>query len=493
MAAVFAAASDRMPVRRWLSGAILLLASCTLTAGTTTAEAQPQDPQHIAVTIALDGAIGPATADYVTRSLAEADERHAAVAILRIDTPGGLLSAMRSIIRAMLASPVPVIVYVAPSGARAASAGTYILYASALAAMAPGTNLGAATPVALGGGTPLPGPAEQPTSPPADNKEPQPAGPAPGAEATKITNDSVAYIRALADMHGRNAAWAERAVREAVSLPYDEALARHVIELVASSEADVLAKADGRQVIVQGKPVRLATKGLAIVAVEPDWRDRLLGLLSDPNLISLLLLGGVVCLLVELTHPGLIAPGVIGVICLLVGGYGLNLLPIDYAGLALAVLGLGLMITEIFVPAFGALILGGGTALVIGSLMMFEAPAFRPLLWVVVPAVIVLALLIGLVFAVVVRAARRPHAGANAALLGAVGRITSWAEPEGEILVVGERWQARLRSPGEALLEPGGRAKVVGREGLTLYVEPVPDNAPVPADPAAGATNQRSP
>ena len=470
---------------------VALLAGCMLSAGASVAQTPPHDPERIAVTIALDGAIGPATADYVTRSLTDAARRHAAVAILRIDTPGGLLSAMRSIIRAMLASPVPVIVYVAPSGARAASAGTYILYASALAAMAPGTNLGAATPVTLGGKTPLPGPASPPAGSPADKGAD--AGQAPDAEATKITNDAVASIRSLAVMHGRNAAWAEKAVREAVSLPYDAALAQHVIELVAASEADLLAQADGREVVVQDRSVRLATKGLEIVAVEPSWRDRLLALLTDPNLISLLLLGGVVCLLVELTHPGLIAPGVIGVICLLVGGYGLDLLPIDYAGLALAALGLGLMIAEIFVPAFGALILGGGTALVIGSLMMFESPAFRPLLWVVALAAVVLALLIFLVFAVVVRAARRPAGGADTGLIGALGRITTWAGPGGEVLVGGERWQARRRAPGDALLEPGREVKIVGRKGLTLYVEPAPDGGPAAADALPGAINQGSP
>ena len=470
-----------------LSGA-LVLAGCLLGTAAGVAGPPAPSPGRVAVTIALEGAIGPATADYVTRSLADAAARDAAVVILRVDTPGGLMTSMRSIVRAMLVSPVPVIVYVAPGGARAASAGTYILYAGALAAMAPGTNLGAATPVSLGGGTPLPDPADQPprsTTPP--------AAPAPDAEATKITNDAVASIRALAAMHGRDAAFAEQAVREAASLPYDAALARHVVELIASSEADLLAQADGRQVVVQGRTVRLATAGLPMIAVEPSWRDRLLGLLTDPNMISLLLLGGVVCLLVELTHPGLLAPGVVGGICLLVGGYGLNLLPIDYAGVALAALGLGLMITELFVPAFGALILGGGTALVIGLLMMVEVPAFRPLVWVVVPAVLALALLMGFVFAVILRAARRPAANADLALVGATGRITSWLATSGEILVAGERWRARLRPPETPLLDVGQRVRVVGREGLTLYIEPVPpESVTATAGPVPGAAKQGS-
>ena len=371
--------------------ATVVLLGCVLALGPLPPDASGADPAgaRSAVVIALDGAIGPATADYVVHALQAAEHRGAALVILRLDTPGGLDSAMRDIIRAVLACPVPVVTYVAPSGARAASAGTYILYASALAAMAPGTNLGAATPVSMVGETPLPGPDNPPSRDPETTGRPAPTAPPRDAMATKVANDAAAYIRGLATMHGRNADWAERAVREAVSLPYDAALDQRVVEVVAASLPDLLAQADGRTVVVQGRPTRLETGGLDIVVIEPAWRDRLLGMLTDPNVVYLLLLAGLFGLILEFSHPGLIAPGVLGTICLLVGGYGLNLLPVDYAGLALALLGIGLMSAEAFVPAFGALVLGGAGALAIGSVMMFRDPGFRPLLPLVVGAALV--------------------------------------------------------------------------------------------------------
>jgi membrane-bound serine protease (ClpP class) len=429
-----------------------------------------------AVVIGLDGAIGPAAAAYVVRSLEAAASDDASVAVLRLDTPGGLDSAMRDIIRAMLASPVPVLAYVAPSGARAASAGTYLLYASALAAMAPGTNLGAATPVSLFGETPLPTP-DQPAG--GAKKEvkkdaaksasaPAQAVAARDAMIAKTTNDAAAYIRGLATLHGRNAAWAERAVREAVSLPYDVALAQHVIDLVAPTVADLLAQADGRTVTVAGKPMRLATAGLDVVTVEPAWRDRLLALLTNPNVVYLLLLAGLAGIAFELSHPGVIAPGVVGTICLLVGGYGLNLLPIDYAGLALALLGIGLMIAEAFVPAFGALGLGGAAAFAIGSVMMFDSPDLRPPISLIAGATIASAVLFAVVLGLLVRARRRPVVTGNAMLVGARGQATRWHGGEGEVLVLGERWRARAAGP----LAPGQAVKVIDRQGLTLVVEP---------------------
>lgn len=408
-----------------------------------------------AVVISLDQPIGPGTAAYVVRGLRAAERQRAAVVVLRLDTPGGLDSAMRDIIRAMLASPVPVIAYVAPSGARAASAGTYILYAAALAAMAPGTNLGAAAPVSLFGPTPLAGTEKKPAVEPRD------------AMLTKVTNDSAAYIRGLAAMHGRNAAWAETAVREAVSLPYDAALDQHVIEIVAANLPNLLAQADGRSVVAQGKTVRLATRGLDLVAIEPDWRDRLLGLLTDPTVVYVLLLTGVVGVAFELSHPGVYAPGVIGAICLLVGGYGLNLLPISYAGVALALLGLGLMTAEAFVPSFGAFVLGGAAAFGIGSVMMLGAPDARPPLALIAGATTVCALLFGVVLNLLLRARRRPVATGTTVLVGLRGRAIAWAGGEGEVIVQGERWRARAAQP----LQPGAAVRVVGRSGLTLIVE----------------------
>lgn len=445
---------------RWLAA----LAAGVLLWGAISADAARGESRR-AVVIELDGAIGPTAAGYVVRSLRAAQEQDVAVVVLQLDTPGELDSAMREIIRAMLASPIPVLAYVAPSGARAASAGTYVLYAAALAAMAPGTNLGAATPVSLFGPTPLPGPA---TLPAGDGKLGQPADKTPAdALLTKVTNDSVAYIRALAALHGRNADWAEKAVREAVSLPYDAALDQHVIEVIASDVPDLLAKADGRPAIVQGKPVRLATQATEIIHFEPSWRERLLGLLTDPSIVYLLLLAGIGGIAFELSHPGVFAPGVIGTICLLLGGYGINLLPISYTGLALALLGLGLMIAEAFVPAFGAFVLGGVASFVIGSLMMFDTPGLRLPLGLVLAAALASAALFGVVLALLLRARRRPAVTGPAALIGLSGQVIRWAGLEGEILVQGERWQARAADA----LQPGQAVRVAGRNGLTLLVE----------------------
>jgi membrane-bound serine protease (ClpP class) len=452
--------------------ATIVLLGCALELGLLSPSALGSGPAgpRSAMVIALDGAIGPATADYVDRALQAAERQGAVLAILRLDTPGGLDSAMRDIIRVMLASPVPVVTYVAPSGARAASAGTYILYASALAAMAPGTNLGAATPVSMIGETPLPGSSNPSSGDPHMTDRPATAAAPPAnAMAAKIANDEAAYIRGLATMHGRNADWAERAVWEAVSLPYDAALAERVIEVVAASIPDLLAQADGRTVVAQGKPMRLETKGLDIIAVEPAWRDRLLGILTDPNIVYLLLLAGIFGIILELSHPGLIAPGVLGTICLLVGGYGLNLLSVDYAGVALALLGIGLMIAEAFVPAFGALGLGGASALAIGSVMMFHDPGFRPFLPLVIGAALVGATFFGVVVTTLIRARRRPVTSGNVALAGVAGRTTRWTGTEGEVLVEGEHWRARAAEP----LGPGVAVKVIARQGLTLWVAPM--------------------
>ena len=421
-----------------------------------------------AVVIALDGAIGPGSASYVVRSLNDAERSDAAVVVLRMDTPGGLDSAMRDIIRAMLASRVPVLAYVAPGGARAASAGTYILYAATLAAMAPGTNLGAASPVSLFAPTPLAGPDVKPAGD--GDKADKPAKVVPrDAELTKVTNDAVAYIRGLATLHARNADWAEKAVREAVSLSYDAALEQHVIDLVANDLPDLLAKANGRRAIVQGRPLLLDTSGLTVTVVEPGLRDRLLSMLTDPSIVYLLLLAGLFGIAFEASHPGIYAPGVVGVICVLVGGYGLNLLPIDYAGLALVLLGLGLMAAEAFVPSFGAFVLGGASAFVIGSLMMFEAPGVRLPLTVILVATLACAALFGLVLALLVRARRRPVVSGAASLIGSPGRIVDgWTGQHGDVLVQGERWHARAVQS----LQSGQTIRVIGRDGLTLLVEP---------------------
>lgn len=386
--------------------------------------------------------------------------------VLQMDTPGGLDTSMREIIRAILSSPVPVVGYVSPSGARAASAGTYILYACQIAAMAPGTNVGAATPVSLFGG--VSSPQQEPAKP-----EPSGAGQSgqirpPDAEMTKVTNDAVAYIRSLAKLHGRNAEWAERAVREAASLPYDEALKLNVIDVVADNLTDLLTKVNGRSVSAAGTVRTLNLAAATVVPIEPDLRMRLLGTLTDPNIAYILLLLGAWGLIFEFSHPGIFAPGVIGSICLVLGLLALSIIPINLAGLGLILLGLGLMAAEAFVPSFGALGLGGLAAFVLGSLMTFDTPGYR-LAWpVVIGAAVVSAALFLLVLSMLVRARRRPAASGEATLTGAKARVVAWTGDEGEVEAAGERWRARAERP----LSAGQSVRVVGRDGLTLRVEP---------------------
>lgn len=414
----------------------------------------------------LKGAVGPVSADYLVRGMHRAADEGATAIVLRMDTPGGLDSSMREIIRAILSSPSPVVGYVAPSGARAASAGTFILYACQIAAMAPGTNVGAATPVSLFGGSPSPEPApEKPeTSGPSEPSQIRP----PDAEMTKVTNDAVAYIRSLAKLGGRNADWAERAVREAASLPYDEALQLNVIDLVADDVPQLIAKLNGRTVQVQGVARTLSVAGATVVPLQPDLRTRLLAMLTDPNVAYILLLVGVYGLIFEFSHPGIYAPGVIGTISLLLGLFALSVIPVDLAGVGLTILGIGLMVAEAFVPSFGALGIGGAVAFLIGSLMTFDTPGYR-LAWpVAVGATVVSVGLFLLVMAMLLRTRRRPLSSGDATLLGATAEVITWAGKEGIVRALGERWHARA----ESQLSAGQTVRVVARDGLTLRVEP---------------------
>jgi membrane-bound serine protease (ClpP class) len=429
----------------------------------TEAAAAPQ-----AVVLEIDGAIGPAVADYVVRALHGVDAADTRIVILRMNTPGGLDTSMRDIIRAILAAPVPVATYVAPSGARAASAGTYIAYASAIAAMAPGTNIGAATPVQLGFGRPSGGSADQPAATGGEGPR-NPAEPA-DPETRKIVNDAVAYIQGLAMLNGRNADWAAEAVRMAKSLPASEALKLHVIDVIADNVPDLLDKIDGRSVMVAGKPYRLATAGLDIITVPPDWRTALLAVITDPNVAFLLMLVGAVGLIFEFLTPGAILPGLIGGISLFLALYALNLLPINYSGAVLVLLGLGLMVAEVHIGSFGVLGIGGIVALAIGAIMMFPAgaPGFALSRPVVVVATAVAAGLLLVVATIALRSRRRPVVTGTQALLGAAGETVGWDGALGRVLVNGEIWRAR--SP--QTLRAGIRIKVIDREGLVLVVEP---------------------
>jgi membrane-bound serine protease (ClpP class) len=417
-----------------------------------------------AVVLDIKGAIEPAVADYVVRGLQSARQGGAGAVILRMNTPGGLDSSMREIIAAILASKVPVVTYVAPNGARAASAGTYIAYASSIAAMAPGTNIGAATPIQLGGPPSFPGSPQQ-------GKE----SPAEDALSRKMVNDAAAYIQGLAELHGRNAAWAEEAVRKAASLPASEALRLHVIDAIADDIPDLLRQIDGRSAWVAGKTERLMTASLDIVAAPPDWRTELLAVITDPNVAFILMLVGVYGLLFEFLNPGAVAPGVIGALSLLVALYALNLLPVNYAGAALVLLGIALMVVEVHIGSLGVIGVAGVIAFVIGAILMFPAGGPGPALSleVVAVAAALSAAFFLAVIGMLLRTRRRAVVTGAEALPGAEGEVVSWQGAEGRVRVVGESWRARSARP----LAPGDRIRVTAREGLTVTVEPEPPSS----------------
>ena len=413
--------------------------------------AQPQ--QGPVLQLDIDEAIGPATEDYVKRALQQAQREHASLVVIRMDTPGGLDSAMRGIIKEITNSYIPVATYVAPTGARAASAGTYILYASHIAAMAPGTNLGAATPVQIGG---LPTPGQDEAK---GNKQED-------AMQRKVINDAVAYIRGLAALHGRNAEWAERAVTEAASLPAEEALKLKVIDLMAGSIPDLLQQLDGRVVKVMGEARTLRTAGLAITEMQPDWRSRLLSVLTNPNVAYILIYG----LIFEFSNPGAILPGTVGAICLLLALYSFHLLPINYAGMALILLGVGLMVGEAFEPSFGMLGIGGAIAFVIGSVILMdtEAPGFGIDISVIVVFTITSALMFIFIVGLAVKARRRPVVSGVEELIGGEATVVDDFGQTGKVKIHSEIWGAVTEQP----LHKGQQVWVKGVKGLTLQVEP---------------------
>lgn len=419
-----------------------------------------------ALLLEIRDAIGPATSDFFVRTLDRAREHKAALVILQMDTPGGLDSAMRDMIKAILASPVPVAIYVAPSGARAASAGTYLLYASHIAAMAPATNLGAATPVQIGAPS-----APASPQPEGDDGTDRDAKPAPGtAMERKAINDSVAYIRGLAELRGRNADWAESAVRTAASLTASAALEQDVIDVIAADVADLLRKIDGRTVKVSTGNLRLATAGLLVERIETDWRTRLLAVLTNPNVAYLLMLVGIYGLLLEGYNPGAILPGVTGAICLLLALYAFQVLSVNYAGLALMLLGLALLVAEAFMPSFGVLGIGGVAAFVIGSVILLDTdvPGFaiaRSLIGGMAFAGALVALLIATYFA---RSRKRPVVTGSEQLLTESAIALDDFAHSGPVRVRGEIWSASTQRP----VRQGQRLRIVRIDGLRLEVEP---------------------
>ncbi|MGE0650771.1 MAG: nodulation protein NfeD [Alphaproteobacteria bacterium] len=439
-----------------------------------------------ALLLDVDGPIGPATGEYIEQGLTRAAEEKAALVIIRMDTPGGLDTSMRAIIKNIIASPVPVATFV-PSGGRAASAGTYILFASHVAVMAPGTNLGSATPVRIGGPGPMPIPGGDGAKDEKDKKDKkdakdakdgsdkektQPAKAKPGMEE-KVLNDAVAYIRSLARLHGRNEDWAARAVTEAASLPANEAAKQGVIDLVVRDVDDLMAKIDARTVTVLGKELKLDTKELALVRIAPDWRTEFLSVITNPNVAYILLMIGVYGLILEFYAPGTLVPGVTGGIALLLGLYALQLLPVNYAGLALTLLGIALIIAETFVPSFGVLGFGGIVAFVVGSVILFDtdSPGFG-ISWWLVGTVAAMGSGIMLMTALMLGRSRRMAVVAGPEeMVGSRGTVVAWSGGAGNVRVHSELWRARSRSP----LEPGQPVRVVQVDGLTLDVEPQPN------------------
>lgn len=423
-------------------------------------------PRPLVAVLTVDGPISPGSADYVVRGLARAAEQSAALVVLRLDTPGGLDMSMRTIVREILASPVPVACWVAPEGARAASAGTFLLYGCHIAAMAPATTLGAATPVQLG-----PGGKEPPVRPPSDQTASQDDDQAGGdAHMRKAVHDAAAYIRGLAQLRGRNAQWAERAVREAVSLTAREALAQEVIDLLAADLDALLEQADGRSVQMAAGTRTLELGRAQVEEWTPDWRSRLLETLAHPEVAYLLLLVGLYGLVFELSNPGAILPGVLGGICLLLALYALQMLPVAWAGMALLLLGIAFLIAEAFAPSYGVLGIGGLVAFVVGSVMLFrsDAPGYSIRWWLVLPAAVVTGAFLLMVVGTVWRARRRPVVSGRELLIGSQGLMLQDCDGDGWAQVEGERWQVHCATP----LRRGQRVCVTAMHGLRLTVQP---------------------
>lgn len=448
-------------LRRWavvLFGFFVLLATASF-------PARAAERSGAILVTEIKGAIGVAATRLVVDAIAKASRENARYLLIYLDTPGGLVASTRDIVQHILASPIPVIVYVSPGGARAASAGTFIVYAAHVAAMAPGTNIGAATPIELGG---LPG-LPRPTEPKRDEKDKN-ASPTETAAQRKALNDTIAMVRSLAQLRGRNVEWAEKAVRDAATLTANDALKEGVIDVVARDLDDLLTKIDGRKITINAVEHTIATRGSARTIFEPDWRTRLLGVISDPNVAFILLLIGIYGLLFEFWNPGGLVAGVVGAVCLLLGLTALATLPVQYTALGLVVLGTALMIAEAFTPGLGILGIGGMIAFVTGSLFLFDPAGADIAVSVSLPLIIASAATTGalslLVFGAAVKTRNRPATTGAEQMIGSIGQVVEWNDLVGRIRVHGEIWSAR----GEQPFAPGDTVRVVQRDELTLLV-----------------------
>lgn len=438
--------------------------------------------ERVVLVLTVNGPISPATSDYLMRGFREAKERNAYLILIRMDTPGGLTSSMRDIIKEILNSPIPVVTYVSPPGARAASAGTYMLYASHVAAMAPSTNLGSATPVQMGGlpGSPdgpeeeEPGKGRQPGD--AGSQEKDPESPSEQQEKRtgktamerKVLEDSVAYIRGLAERHGRNADWAEKAVRDAVNLTATDAVKINVIDIVAGTDEELMRKMDGLTVRMSHDERTLKTEGLTFEEYSPDWRHRLLSVIANPNVAYFLMLIGFYGIIFELSNPGAIYPGVIGAISLLLALYAFQVLPINYAGLGLIILGLALILAEAFVAGFGVLGIGGVVAFVAGSVILMDDQNLAVSLPLIGGTALVAAGFLAWVLTRLVAFRRQRSSTGEEGLIGRVGEATSDFEGRGRVRLGGEIWWANYAGAAKK----GQKLRVVSVDGLELKVEP---------------------
>jgi membrane-bound serine protease (ClpP class) len=417
-----------------------------------------------ALLLSIDGTINPAVSDYIRKGFQLATEQNASMVIIRMNTPGGLDASMRDIIQEILSSPVAVVTYVSPDGARAASAGTYILYASHVAAMAPATNLGAATPIQIGG---LGSAKDKEKPDEEDSKDPR------SALEKKIINDASAYIKALADKHNRNGEWAVQAVQEAVSLTAREALELNVINIVADNLDDLLEQLDGYQLVIDGEPLSLSTSEVGLNNFEPSWRYKLLGVISDPTIAYLLLLLGFYGLIYELANPGFFLPGVAGGIALMLALYALQLLPVNYSGLALMILGIGFLVGEAFMPSFGTLGVGGIIAFAAGSLILIDDQTMRVALPTIIGTTAVSALFILVLMSRVAMLRRkRIHTGVEA-MVGTFAEARSDFSGPGMVWVNGESWNAHSSVP----VKKGEKVKILSISGLELIIEPTKEDS----------------